>query len=111
MRVYAMVSADNQEQIDYYINRGITKTDRLNVRSFKVYGDGALGSRGAAMRESYSDRENHFGALIYPPERYQEIAKQIAASEFQMNTHAIGDSANTWMLQTYIEVLKEMLKL
>ena len=107
MRVYAMVSADNQEQIDYYINRGITKTDRLNVRSFKVYGDGALGSRGAAMRESYSDRENHFGALIYPPERYQEIAKQIAASEFQMNTHAIGDSANTWMLQTYIEVLKD----
>jgi predicted amidohydrolase YtcJ len=107
MRIYAMVSADNQEQIDYYINKGKLKTDRLNVRSFKVYGDGALGSRGAAMRKSYSDRENHFGALIYPPERYQEIAKQIAASEFQMNTHAIGDSANTWMLKTYKEVLKD----
>jgi predicted amidohydrolase YtcJ len=107
IRIYAMVSADNQEQIDYYINKGKLKTDRLNVRSFKVYGDGALGSRGAAMRKSYSDRENHFGALIYPPERYQEIAKQIAASEFQMNTHAIGDSANTWMLKTYKEVLKD----
>jgi predicted amidohydrolase YtcJ len=107
MRIYAMVSADNQEQIDYYINKGKLKTDRLNVRSFKVYGDGALGSRGAAMRKSYSDRENHFGALIYAPERYQEIAKQIAASEFQMNTHAIGDSANTWMLKTYKEVLKD----
>ena len=107
MRVYAMVSADNQEQIDYYINKGIIKTDRLNVRSFKVYGDGALGSRGAAMRKSYSDRENHFGTLIYAPERYQEIAKQIAASEFQMNTHAIGDSANTWMIKTYKEVLKD----
>ena len=106
IRIYAMVSADNQEQIDYYINKGKLKTDRLNVRSFKVYGDGALGSRGAAMRKSYSDRENHFGALIYAPERYQEIAKQIAASEFQMNTHAIGDSANTWMLKTYKEVLK-----
>jgi hypothetical protein len=58
------------------------------------------------MRNSYSDRENHFGALIYSPERYQEIAKQIAASEYQMNTHAIGDSANTWMLKTYKEVLK-----
>jgi predicted amidohydrolase YtcJ len=58
------------------------------------------------MRTSYSDRENHFGALIYSPERYQEIAKQIAASEYQMNTHAIGDSANTWMLKTYKEVLK-----
>ncbi|WP_339659171.1 amidohydrolase [uncultured Polaribacter sp.] len=106
MRVYAMVSADKQEQIDYYIKKGITKTDRLNVRSFKVYGDGALGSRGAAMRKPYSDRENHFGALIYAPERYQEIAKQIAASEFQMNTHAIGDSSNTWMLKTYKEALK-----
>lgn len=107
MRVYAMVSGDKQAQIDYYLNRGIYKTDRLNVRSFKVYGDGALGSRGAALREPYSDRENHFGALIYPPERYKEIARQIAASEFQMNTHAIGDSANTWMLDTYREVLKD----
>ncbi|WP_439130374.1 amidohydrolase [Polaribacter sp.] len=106
MRIYAMVSGDKQSQIDYYINKGIYKTDKLNVRSFKVYGDGALGSRGAAMRKPYSDRENHFGALIYPAERYREIAKQIAASEFQMNTHAIGDSANTWMLKTYNEVLK-----
>ncbi len=107
MRVYAMISGDKQTQIDYYIKQGIYKTDRLNVRSFKVYGDGALGSRGAALREPYSDRENHFGALIYPPERYREIAKQIAASEFQMNTHAIGDSANTWMLKTYREALKD----
>tara|TARA_R110002049_G_scaffold73909_12_gene190947 strand:- start:573 stop:2186 length:1614 start_codon:yes stop_codon:yes gene_type:complete len=107
MRVYAMVSGDKQKQIDYYINKGIIKTDRLNVRSFKVYGDGALGSRGAAMRKPYSDRDNHFGALIYSPERYQEIAKQIAASAYQMNTHAIGDSANTWMLKTYKDVLKD----
>ncbi len=106
MRIYAMVSGDNQQQIDYYINKGIIKTDRLNVRSFKIYGDGALGSRGAAMRKPYSDRENHFGAFIYPPERYQEIAKQIAASEFQMNTHAIGDSTNSWLLKTYMDVLK-----
>lgn len=106
MRVYAMVSGDKQKQIDYYINKGTYKTDYLNVRSFKVYGDGALGSRGAAMRKPYSDRENHFGALIYSPERYQEIARQIAASEFQMNTHAIGDSANTWLVKTYKDVLK-----
>lgn len=106
MRVYAMVSGDNQKEIDYYINKGVVKTDRLNVRSFKVYGDGALGSRGAAMRKPYSDRDNHFGALIYSPKRYQEIAKQIAASEFQMNTHAIGDSTNTWLIKTYKKVLK-----
>ncbi|MCH3881834.1 MULTISPECIES: amidohydrolase [Tenacibaculum] len=106
MRIYAMISGDNQKEIDYFIKKGISKTDRLNVRSFKIYGDGALGSRGAAMRKPYSDRDNHFGALIYTPERYQEIAKQIANSEFQMNTHAIGDSANTWLLKTYKDVLK-----
>ena len=105
IRIYAMVSA-TQKNLDYYINKGIIKTDRLHVRSFKVYGDGALGSRGAAMRESYSDRSNHFGALIFNPERYREMAKQIAASEYQMNTHAIGDSANTWILKTYKEFLK-----
>jgi hypothetical protein len=103
-----MVSGDKQAQIDYYLNKGKIKTDKLNVRSFKIYGDGALGSRGAAMRKPYADRENHFGALIYPAERYREIAKQIAASEYQMNTHAIGDSANTWLLKTYKEVLKNV---
>ncbi|QMU65501.1 MAG: amidohydrolase family protein [Flavobacteriaceae bacterium] len=105
IRIYAMVSA-TQRHLDYYIKRGIIKTDRLHVRSFKVYGDGALGSRGAAMKKPYSDRVNHYGALIFSPERYQEMAKQIAASGYQMNTHAIGDSANYWLLKTYREVLK-----
>lgn len=107
IRIYAMVSA-SQKNLDYYTKKGIIKTDRLNVRSFKVYGDGALGSRGAAMKKPYSDRDNHFGALIFSPERYQEIAKQIAASDYQMNTHAIGDSANYWVLKVYKEALKDL---
>lgn len=105
IRMYAMVSA-TQKNLDYYTQKGIVKTEKLNVRSFKVYGDGALGSRGAAMKQPYSDRDHHYGALIYSPERYREIAKQIAASEYQMNTHAIGDSANYVMLKTYQDVLK-----
>ncbi|TVZ56906.1 hypothetical protein OD91_2208 [Lutibacter sp. Hel_I_33_5] len=105
IKIYAMVSA-TQPNLDYYTKKGIIKTDRLNVRSFKVYGDGALGSRGAALKKSYSDRENHFGALIYSPERYQEIAEQIANSDYQMNTHAIGDSTNYLLLKTYQKVLK-----
>ena len=105
MRIYAMVSVSDQN-LDHYISKGITKTDRLNVRSFKVYGDGALGSRGAAMKKPYSDRENHHGALIYAPGKYREIATRIAASNYQMNTHAIGDSANFWLLKTYKEALK-----
>lgn len=105
IRMYAMVSA-TQKNLDYYTKKGIIKTNRLNVRSFKVYGDGALGSRGAAMKKPYTDRDNHFGALIYPPERYKEIAEQIAASDYQMNTHAIGDSTNYLILKTYQDVLK-----
>jgi predicted amidohydrolase YtcJ len=105
MRVYAMVSV-SQKNLDYYIGKGIIKTDRLNVRSFKVYGDGALGSRGAAMKKSYSDRDNHFGAMIFKPKRYTEIAAQIAKSSYQMNSHAIGDSANTHILKTYKAALK-----
>ena len=105
MRIYAMVSV-SQKNLDYFLPKGIIKTNRLNVRSFKVYGDGALGSRGAAMRKSYSDRDNHFGALIFEPKRYTEIAAQIAKSDYQMNTHAIGDSANTHILKTYKAALK-----
>lgn len=105
MRIYAMVSASD-ENIDYYAKKGIIKTDRLNVRSFKVYADGALGSRGAAMKKPYSDQHNHFGALVTPLEKLKEYAEKIALTDFQMNTHAIGDSANFVMLKTYKEVLK-----
>lgn len=106
MRIYAMVSVSDAN-IDYFTKNGIIKTDRLNVRSFKVYSDGALGSRGAAMKQSYSDKHNHFGALVTPLEDLERYAEKIAASDFQMNTHAIGDSANYVMLKTYKNVLKD----
>ncbi|MCB0462975.1 MAG: amidohydrolase, partial [Flavobacteriaceae bacterium] len=104
MRVYAMVSA-SEENVDYYLNKGIIKTDRLNVRSFKFYADGALGSRGALLREPYSDKANHFGLLVTDLETFNKNAERIANSDYQMNTHAIGDSANHAVLQTYNKVL------
>ncbi len=105
IRVYAMVSK-NEENLDYYLNKGIVKTDRLNVRSIKVYGDGALGSRGAALKSPYSDQPDHFGAMITPMEEMETLAERIAASEYQMNTHAIGDSANIVVLRAYDKALK-----
>ncbi len=105
MRVYAMVSA-SKENLDHYLENGIFTTDRLNVRSFKVYADGALGSRGAALKQPYSDRPGHFGAMVTHPDSLQTIARRIAGSEFQMNTHAIGDSANAFVLKTYAHELK-----
>ncbi len=104
MRIYAMVSA-SEDNLDYFLDKGITKTDYLNVRSFKFYADGALGSRGAMLRESYSDKPGHLGLMVTDLETLKASAERIANSEFQMNTHAIGDSANHAVLQTYNKVL------
>ncbi|WP_179020520.1 amidohydrolase [Winogradskyella forsetii] len=105
MRIYAMVS-HTEDNIDYFLEKGITKTDRLNVRSFKFYADGALGSRGAMLREPYSDKPGHLGLLVTDLETLKKSAERIADSEFQMNTHAIGDSANHAVLEIYNKVLK-----
>ncbi|WP_299103032.1 amidohydrolase [uncultured Winogradskyella sp.] len=105
MRIYAMVSY-SEENVDYFLNKGIIKTDRLNVRSFKFYADGALGSRGALLKEPYSDKPKHLGLMVTDLETLKKSAERIANSEFQMNTHAIGDSANSAVLETYTKVLK-----
>ncbi|TGD58895.1 amidohydrolase [Flavobacterium humi] len=104
INIYAMVLA-TKANVDYYTQLGIYKTDKLNVRSFKFIGDGALGSRGACLHAEYSDKHNHFGALLSPVSEIKQIARQIADSDFQMNTHAIGDSTNTILLKIYKEVL------
>jgi predicted amidohydrolase YtcJ len=104
LRVYAMASG-SPENVDYYLNKGIVKTDKLNVRSFKFYADGALGSRGALLREPYSDKPNHFGLQLTDLKTFDDYAKRIASSEYQMNTHAIGDSANHSVLNIYKNVL------
>ncbi|TMU57421.1 amidohydrolase [Flagellimonas algicola] len=105
MRVYAMIS-NTRENLDHYLQAGILKTDKLNVRSVKVYGDGALGSRGAALKKSYSDQDGHFGAMVTPVDQIEALAGRIAASEYQMNTHAIGDSANIVVLRAYKKSLE-----
>ena len=104
LNVYAMITA-NQKNIDLYLKKGIYKTDNLNVRSFKMYGDGALGSRGACMHKPYSDKPDQYGALLAPISGLKDVAMQIAASKFQLNTHAIGDSANTVILKIYAKAL------
>ncbi|WP_166967646.1 amidohydrolase [Yeosuana marina] len=105
MRVYAMVSG-TPNNVDYYLNKGIIKTDKLDVRSFKFYADGALGSRGALLRKSYSDKPNHFGLQLTDLKTFDTYAKRIANSEYQMNTHAIGDSANHAVLRIYKNALE-----
>ncbi|NCT18428.1 MAG: amidohydrolase [Flavobacteriaceae bacterium CG_4_8_14_3_um_filter_34_10] len=104
IRLYAMVS-NSPENLEYYLSKGIIKTDKLHVRSIKVYADGALGSRGAALKEPYSDHPGHYGLFITPVSEIHDLAKRIAKSAYQMNTHAIGDSANSVVLNAYTDVL------
>ncbi|HMB63245.1 MAG TPA: amidohydrolase [Eudoraea sp.] len=105
IRVYAMIS-NTPEDLDHYLNTGVVKTSKLHVGAVKVYGDGALGSRGAALKEPYSDQPGHYGAMITPAGEIENLAQRIAASDFQMNTHAIGDSANVVVLRAYQRALE-----
>ncbi|MDB5133080.1 MAG: amidohydrolase [Mucilaginibacter sp.] len=105
MRMYVMLS-DNSDNYDYLFKRGVYKTPGLDVRSFKVYADGALGSRGACLLQPYADQKNWRGFLLSSQKHFEDVAKKLAAKGFQMCTHAIGDSANRVMLKIYAEVLK-----
>ncbi|WP_395625767.1 amidohydrolase [Daejeonella sp.] len=105
MRIYGMLS-DNAANYEYLFKNGAVKTERLNIRSFKVYMDGALGSRGACLLEPYSDKASTSGFLLSAKTHFEEVAKKIAEKGFQMNTHAIGDSANREILSIYGRVLK-----
>ncbi|QLE00311.1 amidohydrolase [Galbibacter sp. BG1] len=104
MRIYAMVS-NNPADVDYFLDRGVLKTDKLDVRSVKAYADGALGSRGAVLKQPYSDKHNHYGAMVTPVDKIHELAERLAATDYQLNTHAIGDSANVVVLKAYEKVL------
>ena len=104
IKVYAMIS-NKKESLDYFLKRGIIKTDFLNVRSVKVYADGALGSRGAALKKSYSDRRGHKGAFLTPIDSIESLAYKLAQTGFQMNTHAIGDASISYVLNAYKKAL------
>lgn len=106
MRVYVMLS-DAKKNYEAIFERGKIKTDRLNVRSFKVYGDGALGSRGACLLEPYADKPGHTGFLLSNPEHFDSVAAMLYTKGFQMCTHAIGDSGNRTILNIYGKYLKE----
>lgn len=100
MRVYAMIS-NTPDNLDYFLPKGPLVTDRLSVRSVKVYADGALGSRGAALIAPYSDAPNHRGKFITDKDSLKQLAARIAKTKFQMNTHAIGDAANQAVIDVY----------
>jgi hypothetical protein len=105
MRMYVMLS-DKPDNLDYYIPRGPYKTDLLYVKGVKAYADGALGSRGACLLSPYNDRPGWVGFLRNNPAHYDSLAAWLVGTDWQLCTHAIGDSANRLILQVYNKYLK-----
>ena len=104
IKVYAMIS-NSEDNVAHFLSNGPIITDKLTVRSFKIYADGALGSRGAALKSDYSDLKNHKGSFIISKDSLENLAYKLASTSFQMNTHAIGDNANKVVLQAYNKAL------
>ena len=107
IKIYAMVSV-SKTNIQKLKKSGKIKTPKLNVRSFKVYGDGALGSRGAALKKPYCDDPHNYGFLRTDIKDLKYYANEIANMGFQMNTHAIGDSTVSVLLKEYQKVLNDI---
>lgn len=105
MRIYAMLNP-GEENEERYMKNGPFVTDRLTVRSVKLYADGALGSRGAALLEPYSDDPDNTGIFVISKDEMKAVCQRAYDAGFQVNTHAIGDAANRMVLDTYGEFLK-----
>lgn len=105
MRIYAMLS-DDKRNYDWAMRNGKIKTPSLNVSSFKVYADGALGSRGACLMQPYTDKPEWTGFLLSSQQHFDSVAAVIYSMGWQMNTHAIGDSGNRAILNIYGKYLK-----
>jgi predicted amidohydrolase YtcJ len=86
--------------------KGIHETQHLKISSFKLYADGALGSRGAKLKKSYCDQDQHTGLLLNSPEYFNQWCSWILPTGYQVNTHCIGDSANRLLLEIYGKHLK-----
>jgi predicted amidohydrolase YtcJ len=104
IRVYAMIAGEGSLWNDY-LRRGPEIGERLTVRSIKLVSDGALGSRGAALKQPYADDPGNSGLPILQEKDIQRVAKAAVAHGFQVNTHAIGDRANRTVLDAYGAVL------
>ena len=108
IRINAMLSASDPLYQDR-LAEGLysSKDQTLVINSVKIVSDGALGSRGAALLEEYADDIGNKGLLRYNDERLEYLMRVAMNSNFQVNTHAIGDSANLRVLDNYERLISE----
>jgi hypothetical protein len=105
IRINAMLNP-TEENFESFVKNGPQKSDKLVVNTIKIYADGALGSRGALLLEDYSDDPGNHGLQIETQEYYDIICQLALDNNFIVATHAIGDSGNRLVLETYGKFLK-----
>ena len=102
MRVVAYAGEDwLQRDLDTRTPDAITPEAHYLLRGVKLYADGALGSRGAALLGDYADRHGHRGLLQHSIEELDALTRKCVAGNWQIATHAIGDAANRAVLDSY----------
>lgn len=108
IRVNVMISA-RDENYELLLSQGHFRDsfDSLTINSVKIAADGALGSRGAALIDDYSDEPGHRGLLLLDDERLEYFMRRAMNANFQVNTHAIGDNANMLVLDNYEALIEE----
>ena len=109
-RIYAMIR-DAGDDFKTLSKNGPLKgyaQDRLSVAAIKLYADGALGSRGAALLEPYSDDHNHSGLLFMDAASAQKNVEAGLKAGYQVNAHAIGDAANHELLDAFENAYKQV---
>ncbi|MDN3653219.1 amidohydrolase family protein [Thalassotalea ponticola] len=108
IRINAMLDATDP-LYSKHLNDGHVRSDddTLVMHSVKISADGALGSRGAALIEDYTDKPHHKGLLLHSKHRLTDLVQQAMQAGFQVNTHAIGDDANKLVLDTYQQLIQQ----
>ncbi len=105
IKMYAMLNP-NKRNTSTFLLKGAYKDENLSITSFKFYADGALGSRGANLKEEYTDDHGNKGLTLTSIDTMRSVGIKILEKGFQMNTHAIGDQAVHDVLNLYAELLK-----
>ncbi len=109
VRVSVMLDGADRALVDEWLARGpeIDRHHRLTIRSIKLFADGALGSRGAALLEPYSDEPSTRGLFTTPGDVVYDVTRRSLERGFQVATHAIGDAANRQVLDAYERAMRE----
>jgi predicted amidohydrolase YtcJ len=97
----------SEKNFEEFLYKGKYKTDHLNVRSVKLYADGALGSRGALLLEPYEDDKAKTGLFVSELSYIRRISQLADSAGYQVCIHCIGDGANRGVLKIFSEILEK----